>query len=108
MSTDQTKICEALQRRRLLRFKYKDRLLPTTVEPYMFGEFSNGNEMLVAWLISGETGDATPPMWRQYRADEMGRIEVLTEGFGKNREGYNPNDARFRRVQCRVAPPRSG
>ena len=107
MTMHQAKICEALQRRRLLRFRYKDRLTPTTVEPYMLGEFSNGHEILVAWLLSGDTSDVTPPMWRQYREDEMDRVEVLTDGFDKNREGYNSSDSRFRRVRCRVAPPRS-
>lgn len=73
----------------------------------MFGEFSNGHDILVAWLVSGETSDATPPMWRQYREDEMDRVEVLAEGFDKNREGYNPSDSRFRSVRCRVAAPGS-
>jgi hypothetical protein len=56
-----TQICDALQRRRLLRFRYKDHLGPTVVEPYVYGENKSGNLVLSAWLVSGETHDLTPP-----------------------------------------------
>lgn len=97
-------ICDALQRRRHLRFYYKDHLTPTVVEPYTFGENKSGNLVLSAWLISGETHDLTPPLWRLYLDEQMRRVEVLETAFEENRPGYKPNDSRFEMVRCRVAP----
>ena len=101
-----TTICEALQRRRLLRFHYKDHIGVTVVEPYVYGENKARNFVLSAWLISGETHDPTPPLWRLYRDDEMRLVEILADEFREDRPGYKPNDSRFQFVRCRVAPPR--
>lgn len=95
-------ICEALRRRCLLRFRYKDHSTLTVVEPYTYGETSAGNNALSAWLVSGETKDATPPLWRIYRESEMKHIEILEDTFAENRAGYNPWDSRFRLIRCRV------
>lgn len=102
----ETKICDALRARRLLRFWYKDHATPTVVEPYTFGEFPNRHGMLSAWLVSGETKDPVPPLWRLYREDEIDRLEILPESFANNRDGYNPNDSRFQFIRCRLASPR--
>lgn len=101
-----TLICDALQRRRLLRFRYKDHLGATVVEPYVYGESKAGNLVLSAWLVSGETHDLTPPLWRLYRDDEMRMVEVLPDEFRENRAGYKPNDSRFRFIRGRVADSR--
>src|SRR4051812_41472983 len=101
-----TQICDALQRRRLLRFRYKDHAGPTVVEPYAYGESKAGNLVLSAWLVSGETHDLTPPLWRLYRDDEMRMVEVLPDDFQANRPGYKPNDSRFQFIRCRIADPR--
>ena len=103
IATHASQICDALQSRRHLRFYYKDHLTPTVVEPYTYGENAAGNRMLSAWLISGETHDPTPPLWRLYREEEMRRVEVLGTTFAQNRPGYNPSDSRFRSIRCRVA-----
>jgi hypothetical protein len=100
-----TQICDALQRRRLIRFRYKDHLGPTVVEPYVYGENKAGNLVLAAWLVSGETKDVTPPLWRLYRDDEMHMVEVLPEVFRTNRADYKPNDSRFEFIRCRLADP---
>src|SRR3982750_3049130 len=100
-----SQICDALQRRRQLRFYYKDHLTPTVVEPYTYGESTAGNLAVSAWLISGETHDSTPPLWRLYKEDEMRRVEVLEITFERDRPGYKPNDSRFRSVRCRAARP---
>ena len=98
-------IGEALRHRRLLRFWYKDHQTPTTVEPYTFGQNEAGHDALSAWLVSGETKDTTPPLWRLYLLSEMHRVEMLKDEFRQNRQGYNPNDRRFRVIRCRVGPP---
>lgn len=96
-------ICDALNRRQLLRFRYKDHTSPTTVEPYTYGENKTGNLVLSAWLVSGATHDTKSPFWRLYREDDMHSVEVLSETFSHDREGYNPNDGRFQVIRCKVA-----
>lgn len=101
-----TLICNALEHRRLLRFHYKDHPTPIVVEPYTYGENSAGHMVLSAWLVSGETHDARPPLWRLYLDEEMRKVEVLEKEFRSNRPGYQPADSRFRVVHCRAATPK--
>lgn len=101
-----TVICEALQRRRLLRFHYKEYSTPTVVEPYVYGENKARHVVLSAWLVSGETHDSRPPFWRMYLADEMRSVEILPDEFAHDRPGYKRSDSRFELVRCRVSPPR--
>ena len=98
-------ICDAIIRRRLLRFRYKDHASSTTVEPYTFGLNKAEHFVLSAWLVAGATHEDQPPYWRLYRLDEMHQVEVLQESFATNRPGYKPNDSRFARIDCRVRPP---
>ena len=98
-------ICDALNRRRLLRFRYKDHSSATTVEPYTYGENKTGNLVLSAWLVSGETHDTKPPFWRLYHENEMHNVEVMIDTFSHDRVGYNPNDSRFQVIKCRVTAP---
>ena len=98
-------ICAALEQRRQLRFFYRDHLTPTVVEPYTYGENHSGNLVLSAWLISGETRDPGPPLWRLYLDEEIRRLELLDVRFDRDRRGYNAHDPRFRRIRCRVANP---
>ena len=98
-------ICSALRARNYVRFFYKDNVTPTVVEPYTYGTNKSGHRVLSAWLVSGETHDPKPPLWRLYLEDEMRRVETLPETFARNRPDYNPNDSRFQHIECRLAPP---
>jgi hypothetical protein len=100
-----SQICDALNRRRLLRFLYKDHPTHTTVEPYTYGKNKAGHFTLSAWLVSGETHDPKPPLWRLYREDEMHAVEVLKDEFAKDRPGYKPSDSRFAVILCKLASP---
>lgn len=100
-----TKICDALRGRHLLRFRYRDHLTATVVEPYTYGINKKGHQVLSAWLITGETHDVHPPFWRLYLETDMSQVEVLDDRFENNRRGYNPNAKEFEHIQCRIAPP---
>ncbi len=97
-------ICDALERRRLLRFRYRDHVGATTVEPYVYGANTAGHLVLSAWLVSGATHDAGPERWRLYLDSEMRAVEMLPDEFHANRPDYKPNDARFRLIRCQVRP----
>jgi hypothetical protein len=43
--------------------------------------------------------------WRMYRLDGVERLEVLPGAFDEPRPGFNPQDAHFAEVFCRVAGP---
>jgi hypothetical protein len=98
-------IRDALERRHLLRFSYRDRAASSVVEPYIYGESKPGNFVLSAWLISGATHDAGPNRWRLYLDKEMRSVEVLPDHFPSNRPRYKPTDPRFRMIICPVAKP---
>ena len=100
-------ICEALARRRLLRFRYKDHASFTTVEPYTYGVNKAGHLVISAWLVEGETHSTKGPLWRLYREDEMHAVEVLNDAFASNRIGYKPLDSRFSIIHCRLADERT-
>lgn len=95
-------ICDAIARKRLLRFRYHEHLDPTTVEPHLFGLNEGGSDALCAWLVHGFTHTDRPPFWRMYLEERMADVEVLEEGFDRPRVGYNPNDRRFTEIRCRL------
>jgi hypothetical protein len=98
----QPAICDAIRQRRLLRFRYKDHLTPTTVEPYVCGDNLKDHAALRAWLVEGETHSTAGKRWRMYLVDEMKDLEVLGARFDRNQPDYEPNDEGFNRIVCRA------
>jgi hypothetical protein len=95
-------ICEAINHRRLLRFRYKDHLSTTVVEPYVFGVNEASHHALRAWLREGATHSGTGSRWRMYLPVEMKDLQVLEERFDPNRPGYKAVDHGFTHILCRV------
>ena len=95
-------ICDAIRQRRLLRFRYKDHLTLTTVEPYVFGDNQKDHAALRAWLVEGETHSNTGKRWRMYLVDEMTNVELLGLRFEHNQPDYQPNDEGFKHIVCRA------
>jgi len=91
-------ICEAIRSRRLIMFAYAD--LIRVVEPHLYGVNSAGHEMLTAWLRPGHSRTDPQGGWRNYRLDDLSRLQRLPEGFDAPRPGFNPNDSRMREVYC--------
>lgn len=98
-------ICDAISRRRLLSFRYKDHVTPTVVEPYLYGINQADHHALRAWLREGATHSVNGPRWRMYLPEEMRDIQVLDERFDTNRPGYHAIDNGFAHILCRVSPP---
>ena len=97
-------ICDAIQRRRLLRFHYKDHSTATTVEPYVYGVNTAGHAVLSAWLVAGATHDTGPERWRLYLDNQMRLVEVLADEFHSTRPDYKVDDERFRLIRCQIEP----
>ena len=91
-------ICDAIRTRRLLRFVYDG--YERIVEPHLYGVNSAGHEMLTAWLRPGHSRTDPQGGWRNYRLDDLSRLQMLPETFDSPRPGFNPNDSRMREVYC--------
>jgi len=94
-------ICAAVETRRLLRVRYKDRT--RILEPYLLGEYADARRFVLAWMLLCEDDPAKAPGWQHYLLAQMQALEVLGETFDGERGGYNPvSDSRVKRVLCSV------
>jgi hypothetical protein len=79
-------ICDAIERRRLLRFKYNG--LDRTVEPYAHGFSSGRHEVLRGYQTAGQSQSGGPTGWRFFDADKVEHIEVLQTIFRPTRQWH--------------------
>ena len=93
-------ICDAIASRRLLMFAYGDAV--RVVEPHLFGVNGAGRESLSAWLRAGHSRSDPGGWWRTYLLDGMRDVQILDEAFAGPRAGYNPDDGRMMRIDCRL------
>src|SRR5689334_20079935 len=94
-------VCEAIAKKRLIRFTYKD--LVRVVEPHLLGLNKADHLELCAFLVRGFTKSDQRPFWRTYLIEEMTMLTILDETFPGPRKGYNPNDKRMQRIYCRLS-----
>ena len=92
-------ICEAIKARKQLSFRYEGR--DRIVAPFLCGEHKDGHMLLIAWCLQGSKS-TNKPDWRTYSLDEMSSIQILKHEFIEIPTGYNRNDERFERIDCRV------
>lgn len=93
-------ITTAILSRRKLRFVYNDR--QREVAPFLLGYKNNDELVLVAWQTKGSSESKDKPMWRNFRVDQMTRMELMQEGFVPVREGYNREDKTMKRIVTRI------
>ena len=46
--------------------------------------------------------------WRLFRLDTVSKLQLLPETFAGPRPGFNPEDAHFVEVFCRLSAPATG
>lgn len=95
-----TLICEAIEKRRLLQFTYKDEI--RIVEPHLLGRKTSGKDALSAYLVGGYTESDHEPYWRNYTVEKMELITILDDTFSRPRDGYNPDDRTMDEIYCRL------
>lgn len=93
-------VCDAISKRLRVSFTYLGRR--RTVEPHLCGRTGAGEEMLLAYLVGGYSLSGSPLGWRNYRLTKVRDVEILKDGFGGTRPGFNPHDPRFAVVYCRL------
>lgn len=93
-------ICEAIAKKRLLQFRYRD--LVRVVEPHLLGRDTADNDALSAYLVRGYTKTSRKPYWRLYLLSDMHVVSLLDECFPGPRKGYNPRDKHMTKIYCRL------
>jgi hypothetical protein len=89
-------ICEAIKRRRVVTFRYKNTI--RTAEPHLLGFDQKNNLTLSAWQLSGGSGQS----WRAFHLNLLSNFSLTDETFAAARPGYNPNDQTMSRIVCRL------
>ncbi len=64
-----TIITKAIKNRNILEFNYQG--LYRVVEPHTFGVYRNGNELLVAYQIDGESKSRKSPFWSNFKLKRL-------------------------------------
>jgi hypothetical protein len=93
-------ICDAIQGRRLLEFRYKDEQM-RVIEPHQIGETADGHELVLGWLVRGQ---ADQTGWRLYRTADVTDLRALDENFVEPRPGFNPSARYFAITHCSLLP----
>lgn len=93
-------IIDAIKSMKLLEFNYQG--FHRIVEPHTYGVFSNGNELLVAYQISGKSSSRRVPFWSSFLIDDMEDISILDEKFREPRNDYKKGDKRFHQIYCEL------
>lgn len=62
---------------------------PRYVEVYAFGNSKNGNPVIRAFQLAGDT-KTIAPSWKLFRVDRITRWEPTQRGFNRPRNGFNP------------------
>ncbi len=89
-------ITKAIENKKLLEFKYQG--FYRVVEPHTFGVFSNGNELLIAFQIDGESKSRRPPFWSNFQVTEIEDLFIMDDSFLEQRDGYKRGDKRFKAI----------
>ncbi len=93
-----TKICEAINRRRIIQFYYEGEL--RIVEPHCHGLTTAGNRGLRAFQTDGYSSSGTMG-WKMYDLSKVTAIKLL-DSFSGSRPGYKRNDRGMSIIYCEL------
>jgi hypothetical protein len=89
-------ICQAIQSRRALSFRYKGSA--RRAEPYILGFDDTGALMLSAVQLSGGSGVG----FRTFAVANLSFTTITNRHFNGRHTEYNPRDRLFHRVICQI------
>jgi len=93
-------ICEAIGNRQMLRLFYAGGF--RTVEPYVYGTSSAGNEVLSAFQTQGHSQSGASKGWKMFKVEEISQLSVSPERFLHNQPDYNPQEPGVEIIFCRI------
>lgn len=100
MNNSNVTICEAIQKRIVIKFVYKGET--RIVEPFTYGYHkANDNLMLCAYQVGGYSESGETPPWRLYEVSKITDLTNTSMEAQSWRPLYNPNDKRMSRIICK-------
>jgi len=93
-------ICKAIANRLMLRLYYGGGF--RTVEPYVYGTSSAGNEVLSAFQTQGHSQSGAAKGWKMFIVDEISQLSVSPEHFLQDQPDYNPQDPGVEFIFCQI------
>ncbi|MBL8265358.1 hypothetical protein [Steroidobacter sp.] len=94
-------ICEAIQKRALLEFRYHGHL--RVVAPYCYGlSKRDGAPVLRGIQVRGASASGGFGFGKLWIVSEMMSVRALDEAFVPNDPNYNPNDSAMSEIVCRI------
>lgn len=96
---EEHEICDAIHKRRRLRFWYRGGL--RTVEPYAYGVADGGHPILRAYQVSGYSR-SHERSWKLFRVTEIEELAMLDEVFEAPQDGYMRNDPTMTKIYCEL------
>ena len=96
---EEHEICDAIHKRRRVRFWYRGGI--RTVEPYAYGVGDGGRPLLRALQVSGHS-HSREHGWKLFQVDEIKEFTVLAEAFEGPPVGYMRNDPTMTKIYCEI------
>ena len=100
MSDAREAIVEALRKRALLQFRYKEHL--RVVEPYCFGVSMSGHDVLRAVQVRGSSPSSGMGFGKLWLVSDMAEPHLLDETFEPDDPHYNPSDSAMKQIYARI------
>lgn len=103
-------VCEAIETQRVLAFEYgheetdegPDAGGCRVVEPHVYGETADGEELLRGYQTGGYSASEEPVGWKLFDVAEIEELVVTAESFDGPRPEYEPEDPALVDVYCRL------
>lgn len=93
-------IVEALSKRALLQFRYKEHL--RIVAPYCYGVSTSGRDVLRAVQVRGSSPSNGMGFGKLWLVSEMADPQLLDETFEPYDPHYNPSDSAMQQIYARI------
>ena len=92
-------ICEAISKRKSIRFRYKDDPSERIAEPFCCGKSFKGTYILRCFQIRGPS-DSHKLGWKLVDLADMSELEITDKDYSGIRPGYNPRNKDIKEVFC--------
>jgi hypothetical protein len=91
MNEQKTLICEAIQKRLLLEFRYGG-----------LGVSTRGVEVLRAIQVGGSSNSGGFGYGKLWTVEQITALRITTETFPADDPNYNPEDSAMKSIHCRI------
>ena len=94
-------LCGAIRERRVLALEYEPSPGTRVVEPHALGVARTGDEMLVAWQLSGPSISGAGTGWKNFRVSRLRNVVTAGTFLGPRPE-YSRGTVQLAQVLCQL------